>query len=70
MRTDNEIKKQGLKALINYLGDVDAEKFISLIIKEPLDYTEWQKSLWEEKSVEQVSDEAMKYRKNNEKPSS
>mgnify|MGYP006300957253 CR=1 FL=1 len=70
MRTDNEIKKQGLKALINYLGDVDAEKFISLMIKEPLDYTEWQKSLWEEKSIEQVSDEAMKYRKNNEKPSS
>ena len=45
-------------------------KFISLMIKEPLDYTEWQKFLWEEKSIEQVSDEAMKYRKNNEKPSS
>ncbi len=45
-------------------------KFISLMIIEPLDYTERQKSLWEEKSIEQVSDEAMKYRKNNEKPSS
>lgn len=70
MRTDNEIKKQGLKALINYLGDVDAEKFISLIIKEPFDYTEWQKSLWKEKSVDQVSDEAVKYRKNTESRSS
>ena len=64
MRTDNEIKKQGLKALINYLGDVDAEKFISLIIKEPFDYTEWQKSLWKNKGVDQISEEAMNYRNN------
>jgi hypothetical protein len=41
MLTNIEIKKKGLKALVNSLGDVDAEKFISLIIKEPFDYTKW-----------------------------
>jgi len=64
MRTEEEIKELGLKALVNNLGDVDAEKFISLIIKEPFDYTEWQKSLWKNKGVDQISEEAMNYRKN------
>ena len=35
MLTDTEIKRKGFKILIEKLGDVDAEKFISLIIKEP-----------------------------------
>ena len=67
MLTDTEIKKKGLRVLINNLGDVDAEKFIRLIIKEPFDYTQWQDLLWAEQSVEQVSDKAMKYRTKNKK---
>ena len=63
MLTNKEIKKKGLKALIDNLGDVNAEKFISLIQKEPFDYTKWQESLWNEQSVNQISDKAMKYRK-------
>ncbi|RCW30049.1 hypothetical protein [Marinilabilia salmonicolor] len=62
MRTENEIRKEGLKALIHSLGDVDAEKFISLIIKEPFDYTRWQKNLWNDDSVEEISEKAMEYR--------
>ena len=41
--TDTEIRKNGKRVLIDNLGDVDAEKFISLILKEPFDYTEWEK---------------------------
>jgi hypothetical protein len=63
MLTNIEIKKKGLKALVNSLGDVDAEKFISLIIKEPFDYTKWQELLWDDKTVNQVSEKAMEYRK-------
>jgi len=68
MLTDTEIKKKGLSVLIDNLGDVDAEKFISLIIKEPFDYTEWQSILWNKQSVEQVSEKAMLYRKQNKTP--
>ena len=68
MLTDTEIKKKGLSVLIDNLGDVDAEKFISLIIKEPFDYTEWQSTLWNKQSVEQVSEKAMLYRKQNKTP--
>jgi len=58
--TDNEIKSQGIDALISSLGEVQAERFISLILKEPFDYTEWQKKLWSDKSIEEISAMAMK----------
>jgi hypothetical protein len=58
--TDNEIKSQGIEALISSLGEVQAERFISLILKEPFDYTEWQKKLWSDKSIEEISAMAMK----------
>ena len=63
MLTDIEIRKKGIKVLIDTLGNVNAEKFISLIIKEPFDYTEWQTILWNEQSVSQLSEQAMHYRK-------
>jgi hypothetical protein len=59
--TDNEIKLQGIEALISSLGEVRAERFISLILKEPFDYTKWQKKLWPDKSVEEISKMAMEY---------
>lgn len=58
--TDNEIKLQGIEALINSLGEVQAERFISLILREPFDYTKWQKKLWVGKSIEEISRMAMK----------
>ncbi|MBS3772124.1 MAG: hypothetical protein KGY69_17865 [Bacteroidales bacterium] len=65
--TNAEIKKKGLKVLIENLGDVEAEKFIRLLRLDPFDYTTWQDALWENKTVKQVSEEAMKYRKKGEK---
>lgn len=59
--TDNEIKIQGIDALIKSLGEVEAERFISLILREPFDYTEWQKKLWIGKSVEDISSMAMNH---------
>ena len=41
MITDTEIKLKGLEVLINKLGRVEAEKFVSLIMREPFDYTKW-----------------------------
>jgi len=67
MLTDTEIKRKGFKILIEKLGDVDAEKFISLINKEPFDYTQWQSSLWSDQTIDQVSEKAMNYRAKNKK---
>jgi len=63
MVTDTEIKIEGIKALTNALGDVHAERFIALLMREPFDYTKWQRSLWVGKQVTEISSAAMKYRK-------
>lgn len=59
IRTDNDVKNDGMKALFETLGKVDVERFISLIIKEPFDYTKWQKDLFPNMSVRELSKVAM-----------
>ncbi len=55
MITDTEIKIRGIQTLIDTLGELDAERFITLLLREPFDYTQWQRSLWTDKSIEEVS---------------
>ena len=62
MITDEELKVQGVRALIATLGDVEAERFISLLTRAPFDYTKWRVSLWPDVSVEELGHAAMKLR--------
>ena len=64
MMTETELKIKGFNTLVDTLGEVEAERFISLILREPFDYTRWQKHLWENRSVEDISKAAMQQRKN------
>lgn len=66
MKVDTVIRQEGMNILIEKLGKVDAERFISLIIKEPFDYTKWQENLFEGLTVKELSDKAMDYTKKNE----
>lgn len=63
MKTDTEIRIKGMEVLIEKLGEIEAERFISLIIKEPFDYTKWQRKLFKNKSIKEISKEAMELRK-------
>lgn len=63
MKTDTIIRAEGTQALMANLGLVDAERFIMLIQKEPFDYTEWQQSLFEDMTIEEISRKAAEYRK-------
>ena len=63
MMTDTELKIKGFNTLVDTLGEVDAERFITLILREPFDYTKWQKNLWENRSIEEISGAAMQQRK-------
>ena len=56
------LQQSAMRYLIEKFGHVDAERFISLMIKEPFDYTEWQKHLYEDMTVEELSRKAMEYR--------
>ena len=51
MKPDTVIRNEGMSALLNALGQVDAERFIALMIKEPFDYTEWRKTHLEDLDV-------------------
>ena len=62
MITDTEIKIKGLEVLVNTFGKVDAERFISLIMREPFDYTKWQRTLWEGKTIAEISRAASELR--------
>ncbi len=62
--TDTEVKLKGIKALTESLGNVDDERFITLIQREPFDYTKWQRNLWEGQSVSDISRNAMKHIEN------
>ena len=59
MYTDTVLRNQGMRILIQSLGNVDAERFITLISREPFDYTEWQRNLFEGMSVRELSKKAM-----------
>lgn len=58
MITDSEIKMQGMALLTKGLGIVEAERFISLIQREPFDYTKWRKEQWNEESVDTLFSQA------------
>ncbi|GBR76543.1 hypothetical protein NO2_1076 [Candidatus Termititenax persephonae] len=58
---DTLLMNTGMSALIEKLGNVDAEKFISLVLREPFDYTKWRKNnLFVGMSIEDISRAAMK----------
>lgn len=62
MITDEEIKLEGMKALVSALGNVQAERFIALVMRDSFDYTKWQEKLWVERSIVDISREAMRMR--------
>ena len=63
MRTETEIKQKGIEALLRELGDIDTEIFIKMLIREPFDYTKWQRDLWPELTVDELSKKAMEHQR-------
>jgi hypothetical protein len=65
MISDTVIRNEGMKILREKLGVIEAERFISLIKKEPFDYTEWQRDLWKNKSVDEIFNKAKEFYEKN-----
>ncbi len=68
MITDTEIKEKGIQTLAKHLGDVEAERFVALIQREPFDYTKWRQEIDENFSVEEISRKAMALRSKTTNP--
>ena len=62
MITDTEIKSKGVQILATYLGDIEMERFIALIQREPFDYTKWHQNMDDDISLEELSRKAMSLR--------
>lgn len=58
MKTDTDIRFEGIRALMQVLGTVEAERFIALINRERFDYTEWRKTQWQSETVESLATRA------------
>ena len=61
MLTDSEIRVKGIEVLMKELGEVETERFITLLIREPFNYTEWQRDLWADIPVDILSKRAMEF---------
>ena len=62
MRTDSVVRAEGMSILLDRLGRVDAERFISLILREPFNYTTWRENLNNEPiSLRELSRQAMEH---------
>ena len=57
--TDNELRISGFSVLVQTFGDVNAERFIALMNREPFDYTEWRReNLFVGETVDSLMDKA------------
>ena len=54
MRSDNVLRVDAMNLLIRGLGEVETERFIYLIKREHFDYTEWQRTLWNDLTIDEV----------------
>ena len=58
-----EIMNRGMKCLTEQMGIIEAEQFISIIIREKFDYTKWQRDYFDAKEPETISKEASLFEK-------
>lgn len=65
MDSTMEIMNKGINCLIQQMGVVEAEKFISIINREKFDYTKWQRHLFEDMTLEEINKVAATFSKNN-----
>ena len=64
MRTDAVIRREGMEAVFERLGPVEAERFIYLLLSESFDYTEWQRVYFKDMPAGGFGRRAMENRTN------
>jgi len=61
MISDQDLRSRAMRVLANELGDVEAERFIFLVKADDFDYTEWQDTLWDNLTLEDIYRRALEY---------
>lgn len=63
MESTSEIMSKGMKCLMEQMGIIEAERFISVIIREKFDYTKWQRDYFDAKTPTEIREEASQFEK-------
>ena len=58
MKTESEIRMQGMQALIGSLGLIEAERFLMAVNRDKFNYTEWRRTGLPNMSIEEIAAEA------------
>ena len=56
-----EIMSRGMQCLRQQLGAVEAEQFISVIIREQFDYTKWHRTAFDDMTLKEFNASAAEY---------
>jgi len=59
---DTLLGRNAMKCLVDNFGIVQTERFIALIIKEPFNYTEWQRNLFNDMTTDELFDAASRWK--------
>ena len=67
MRSTAAVMEEGITVLLKNLGVLDTELFISTILKETFDYTEWRREHYTDLDIDpaEFNRRAVEYDKNN-----
>ena len=65
MKTDIELRSDGMKLLRSQLGLVESERFLTLMLREPFDYTRWRQTQWNDETVANLAEKSRKLRETN-----
>jgi hypothetical protein len=61
MKTDSVIMSEAMQALHTALTPVEVEKFVVMLNRDKFDYTRWRENLWQNETLESLSDKAQAY---------
>jgi len=59
------IMEKGINVLLKNLGVLDTEQFISTLLKEPFDYTQWSRKYYEDVDLHEFNMRAVEYDRKN-----
>jgi len=61
MKSEAVLRAEVMELLRKHIGLLDTGRFIDIIKRDEFDYTEWQRDLWKDKTIEEIHNEAKQY---------
>ncbi|MBQ7607170.1 MAG: hypothetical protein IJU76_04285 [Desulfovibrionaceae bacterium] len=56
-----ELMQRGMNCLMEHLGTIDAQRFISAVLREKFDYTQWHRDFFDNVTAEEFAADALQW---------